>query len=1154
MFYFWDLLNHKAISSYHIFGDALKKEQFAGKSVDLVSKTDVSKKGGPLEADTSLIDQSVAKKSKLSLSGNGRSRINLKGKKRDGMGQEEEGIVHYLLDITEIAYIKLLALSSTDKNIRIWEVTEPGKARIIFCLNLVKGGVHQVRFFSSYQVLLVAGYENSIPIFSITPKYYDLNIVGRLVGHVSIITAMDIIEGTPMVITADDTGCIKTWDVRLCQCFQTIELSNKTIICQLLAMNNLHRVAFIGFRVNFLEFDRYQKHVAQDSRMLVPIKADLNLAGEELVVCTNSDVRFVDIHTGKIKKIFAHLTDADASEDITVFRLLHKNRRFLMADQKGDLHIFNYTNGEKVLKLEGHGLEVRDVKIDNYNKLIVTAGADSQIIIQREKQAEEKPDKLVDAIEEERMENMKTQDAGEIIKKVRREQKEEPRKARDKGLEKQIEKTLEAAGPKAEVLRRILNTHQNCEITAVAVSVYHNLMATASLHSTVYLYEYEFGKYLTSFRLDEGVSVTALEFINGLGILLVCTSDGFCFLVELSGRNNKHEFRRLGFIDLSNKSDLQISRNKKAKEQLSREELQSRPGASLGRLPDSPADRLPRLDRPEKSALITAAESQPVSARKVLVSLSLKGDVKDLDELKKNPHLDADVITLHCCELYFALDDGSISIYNLTAAFQDRKIAKHANTRLNYNPFRLNTEDCSDLNAESKFELAVGQAELSSMANFDLSLVTNFFGHKDGLTSISLIKVPQELLLTTGNDRYVKIISKAGECLCAWNVNHPLPLKWDLIVDNLQDAKNKVLFALKVIQSIFRRYYNMLYIEGKIFDLKGFIRQYRELDSEAQLEEIFRLTQIPGDANKGRRLMADEYMGKDFATGKMKELYRAELAGPTLRQLEAKRKLLLAQEQSKELDSKIKVHGKKFAEQPSGKTVSAPMYFDGLKDDAQKLGGEREKNSDAMKRLVFGFKKADHLMQKASSNPDVDRDKAWSELLEEVKLPRCEGKKDSAAANRANAASTHSHKKPNELARVSFIEYAKKKNLVQDDPRSRLPVQSLKPQPDSVDRDSTTSQLAPVDFIDFSQEGRLKRQQHATRESNAEKVAFSKALLNLNTTLRHSQYKDFSKRNSSLPSLKNRLDALNSLVPARDSHQPGKAGQKRSSYNLFNFN
>jgi WD40 repeat protein len=135
---------------------------------------------------------------------------------------------------------------------------DQNKAKVLFCLNMVKGGVHQIQFFQGYQVLLIAGYENSIPVFSITPRFYDLTVIGRLVGHLSIVTAISCLEGTPMVISADDNGCIKTWDIRSLQCYQTIQLSHRTVINSLIPMENIRKIAFIGCRVNFLEFDPYE--------------------------------------------------------------------------------------------------------------------------------------------------------------------------------------------------------------------------------------------------------------------------------------------------------------------------------------------------------------------------------------------------------------------------------------------------------------------------------------------------------------------------------------------------------------------------------------------------------------------------------------------------------------------------------------------------------------------------------------------------------------------------------------------------------------------------------------------------------------------------------------------------------------------------------
>lgn len=80
--------------------------------------------------------------------------------------------------------------------------------------------------------------------------------------------------------------------------------------------------------------------------------------------------------------------------------------------------------------------------------------------------------------------------------------------------------------------------------------------------------------------------------------------------------------------------------------------------------------------------------------------------------------------------------------------------------------------------------------------------------------------------MTTSMDCYCKLFSSEGQVVAALNMNHPLPLKWDLNYDIMYDNRNKVLFALKLIESIFKRYYSMLYMEGKIFDLKAFLEQY----------------------------------------------------------------------------------------------------------------------------------------------------------------------------------------------------------------------------------------------------------------------------------------------------------------------------------------
>lgn len=48
------------------------------------------------------------------------------------------------------------------------------------------------------------------------------------------VTALEVIEETPMVITADDSGTIKIWDIRSLKCLQTVERKEKTIITKIM--------------------------------------------------------------------------------------------------------------------------------------------------------------------------------------------------------------------------------------------------------------------------------------------------------------------------------------------------------------------------------------------------------------------------------------------------------------------------------------------------------------------------------------------------------------------------------------------------------------------------------------------------------------------------------------------------------------------------------------------------------------------------------------------------------------------------------------------------------------------------------------------------------------------------------------------------------
>jgi len=99
-----------------------------------------------------------------------------------------------IFDIAEIMYLKLIAIgstNSTDKLITIWN---PFTRSLLITLDFFFGGIHSFVFSNSYQVLLTAGYENNISVFDINAEYLDHNLIGKLVGHNSMVTALTVVE------------------------------------------------------------------------------------------------------------------------------------------------------------------------------------------------------------------------------------------------------------------------------------------------------------------------------------------------------------------------------------------------------------------------------------------------------------------------------------------------------------------------------------------------------------------------------------------------------------------------------------------------------------------------------------------------------------------------------------------------------------------------------------------------------------------------------------------------------------------------------------------------------------------------------------------------------------------------------------------------
>ena len=87
-------------------------------------------------------------------------------------------------------------------------------------------------------------------------------------------------------------------------------------------MSGRGKICYISSRINFFEFEnacQFKQEISKKS--IYPIYAEYNLLKEEIVIGTTSDLRFIDVHTGKIKKLYKGLT-TNEYDNITVFKMV----------------------------------------------------------------------------------------------------------------------------------------------------------------------------------------------------------------------------------------------------------------------------------------------------------------------------------------------------------------------------------------------------------------------------------------------------------------------------------------------------------------------------------------------------------------------------------------------------------------------------------------------------------------------------------------------------------------------------------------------------------------------------------------------------------------------------------------------------------------
>ena len=122
----------------------------------------------------------------------------------------------------EMPQFQMIAVCSLDRQIILWDVINGVPKQII--KNEIMS-FDKICYSADFNIIFTGNYEKFVNVY--TCEFEDFFVIAKLEGHKTQISAMEVLEGCPMLITIDVMNFIKTWDIRDLNCRQTLHFDCK---------------------------------------------------------------------------------------------------------------------------------------------------------------------------------------------------------------------------------------------------------------------------------------------------------------------------------------------------------------------------------------------------------------------------------------------------------------------------------------------------------------------------------------------------------------------------------------------------------------------------------------------------------------------------------------------------------------------------------------------------------------------------------------------------------------------------------------------------------------------------------------------------------------------------------------------------------------
>jgi len=267
-----------------------------------------------------------------------------------------------IIEVLEVPTFPALLASSLDKRIVAWDIIK-GQPLAIIKLPIVS--IHTMVYSNTLEVMFTAGYEFEICVWNFA-RGYDITLSQKFSGHNSQITAIQVMDIQKILISIDEIGWIKSWDVLTSTCMQSFHFETKISLSKIIPISDNNFIV-VGKRLHFFKFDTEGKDNKMVGTNTTVIDMKYSKRKSVFYIATYKDVRLFDGKLGKYIRIYSNIVSED--EEISAIALAMDDTKLIIAGTLGNSYWVSLKDG-MVEKTKRINSSVILTHYDEYNELL----------------------------------------------------------------------------------------------------------------------------------------------------------------------------------------------------------------------------------------------------------------------------------------------------------------------------------------------------------------------------------------------------------------------------------------------------------------------------------------------------------------------------------------------------------------------------------------------------------------------------------------------------------------------------------------------------------------------------------------------------------------------------------------------------------------